>query len=109
MKTQTTRYPLTSYFFIFFLVAGAALLVASLIYTAESGFFSWLRQIAFGILLVGIGEWINHPLQKTVALKDKEKFVFQKILHRKRTPSELGNLIEISGLLLFFSGLAEYF
>jgi len=118
MEKQLSQSSLTNYFFIFLLVSGIILLIISFFTGENNQVFSGIRQISAGALLIGIGEWINHPLQKTTALKDnkgqhgrnkgKERLVFHKILHRKRRPSSLGSLFEISGLLLLFTGLADY-
>ncbi len=99
---------MSHYFFIFLLTAGGVLLFYTFFNGQEEKVFSGLRQIALGIILIGIGEWINHPLQKSVTYKERKDFIFQKIRHRKRSPSVFGNLFEIGGLLLIFTGLADY-
>lgn len=97
-----------SYFFILLLLAGVILLVYSFVIAKEGEYFGGLQQIAIGITLIGLGEWINHPLQKSMAVKDKKNFIFQPIKHRKRRPNGIGNLLEIVGLLMVFTGFAEY-
>ncbi|MDJ0621436.1 MAG: hypothetical protein QNJ17_00640 [Desulfocapsaceae bacterium] len=97
-----------SYFFILLLLAGVVLLIFSFVTAEEGKYFGGLQQIAMGITLIGLGEWINHPLQKSVAVEDKKNFIFQRIKHRKRRPNGIGNLLEIVGLLLVFTGFAEY-
>lgn len=104
-KLQT---PITSYFFILLLITGGGLLIFSFFSAEQDNYFGSFRRIAAGLLLVGIGEWINHPKQKSVQYRDKTNFIFQHVLHRKRNPSSLGNLMEISGLLLIFAGAAGY-
>tara|TARA_Y100001933_G_C18481083_1_gene348353 strand:+ start:96 stop:434 length:339 start_codon:yes stop_codon:yes gene_type:complete len=107
-KNSTLETSFTSYFFIFLLIAGIALLIFSL-YTAEQGrYFGGLQQIAAGMTLIGIGEWINHPLQKSIAYKDRKNFIFKQVYHRKRKPNGVGNICEIIGLILIFTGMAEY-
>lgn len=97
-----------SYFFILLLLAGVLLLVYAFVTAEEGVYFNGLQQIAMGITLIGLGEWINHPLQKSVAVKDKKNFIFQRIKHRKRRPNGIGNILEIIGLLMVFTGFAEY-
>ncbi len=105
---NTTATSISSYFFIFLLLGGGILLIISLV-TAEDGqYFGGLQQIAAGITLIGIGEWINHPLQKALTVKDRQNFIFQRIRHRKRKPNGIGNICEIFGLIMIFTGLAEY-
>ncbi len=109
MTDKTPHSPLTSYFFIILLFIGAGLFVLSFFTENQRDFFSGLQQIALGIFTIGVGEWINHPLQKSLAYRDKKDMIFQKIRHRKRNPSSLGNLLEICGLILIFTGLAGFF
>ena len=107
-KENSSLTSYTSYFFILLLIAGGVLLIFSF-YTAEEGqYFSGLQQIAMGITLIGIGEWINHPLQKSIAYKDRKNFIFHHITHRKRSPNGIGNILEIIGVLMIFTGLAEF-
>ncbi len=108
MAAKKSQTPLTSYFFIFLLAAGGGLMLFSFLWSQTDVLFSGLRQIALGITLIGAGEWINHPLQKSIACKKKNDYVFEKFLHRQRNPSALGNLFEIVGLILVFTGLAAY-
>ena len=107
-KDSTTVTRFSSYFFILLLLGGSILLLYSIITAEEGQYFAGLQQIAAGITLIGIGEWINHPLQKSVAFKDRQNFIFQKIRHRQRKPNGIGNICEIFGLLIIFTGLAEY-
>jgi len=107
-KETTTVTSFWNYFFIFLLLGGGVLLMYSLFTAKEGQYFGGLQQIAAGITLIGIGEWINHPLQKSLRYKDRQNFIFQKIRHRKRKPNGIGNILEIIGLLMIFTGLAEF-
>jgi hypothetical protein len=107
-KDSTTTTSLSSYFFILLLLVGTILLIISCIIAEEGQYFSGLQQIACGITLIGIGEWINHPLQKSVAFKDRQNYIFQRILHRRRKPNGIGNICEIIGLIMIFTGMADY-
>lgn len=97
-----------SYFFILLLLAGVILLIYAFVSAEDGQYFGELQQIAMGITLIGLGEWINHPLQKSVAVKDRTNFIFQRIKHRKRKPNGIGNILEIVGLLMIFTGFAGY-
>jgi hypothetical protein len=109
MAPEETRTSMTHYFFILLLVAGTALLVFSLVKEQANPLFSGLRQVAIGTTLIGLGEWINHPLQKSVTMKGRSDLIFKRIRHRKRNPSALGNLFEIAGLILVFTGMSDLF
>ena len=107
-KNDSVLQNILSYFFVLLLLAGGLLLVYAYS-TAEKGqYFGGLQQIAIGIILIGLGEWVNHPLQKSVAVKDKKNFIFHQIKHRKRKPNGIGNIVEIIGLLMVFTGFAQY-
>lgn len=108
MADNTKNSPVTRYFFIVLLISGIGLFIFSLFTESQNAFFSGLQQISIGFFLIGTGEWINHPLQKSVRYKDKENFIFRRIHHRKRNPSGLGNLLEICGLILIFTGIATF-
>ena len=109
MTDNTPHSHLTSYFFIILLFIGAGLFVLSFFTENQRDFFSGLQQIALGVFSIGVGEWINHPLQKSLAYSDKKDMIFDKIRHRNRNPSSLGNLLAICGLILIFTGLADFF
>jgi len=105
----TTSTRATSYFFILLLVTGILMLVYSFLFGESDGLLGGLREIGLGTLVIGVGEWINHPLQKALVCKSRREFIFQNIRHRQRNPSTLGNLLEIAGLILIFTGLADFF
>lgn len=105
----TTRTRPTSYFFILLLIAGTLMLVYSFVFGESDRLLGGLREIGLGTLLIGIGEWVNHPLQKSLVCENRREFIFQNIRHRQRNPSSLGNLLEIAGLILIFTGLADFF
>jgi uncharacterized membrane protein YczE len=107
-KNSTNVTSFSSYFFIFLLLGGGILLIVSLITAKEGNYFGGLQQIAAGITLIGLGEWINHPLQKSVTFKDRENLITQRIRHRKRKPNGIENILEILGLLMIFTGLAQF-
>ncbi len=99
----------TCYFFIIFIISGSALLAYTLFYGREGELFHFFLFSALGLLFIGIGEWINHPLQKSLAFDEEKPSILKKVRHRKRSPIALGNLLEITGLILIFVGLAYLF
>ena len=57
--------------------------------------------VSVGIILIGIGEWINHPLQTTL-------FYSYKITSRKRINTFSGNLADIIGIGLVILSFARF-
>lgn len=108
MQERSGHSPLTSYFFIFLLFLGGIVFLSSFFLEGQRIFFSSMQQLGLGILGIGIGEWINHPLQKSLSWEETKKTPFRRIYHRRRNPSSLGNLFEIFGLVLLFVGLAGF-
>ena len=98
--------PVTTYFFILLLFAGA-LFIAGSFFMGMEELINWMSQVGTGLLLIGLGEWINHPLQKSLTYEEKGEYTFRRFKHRRRKPSGIGNLLEIGGLLLVFMGVAE--
>ncbi|MFN2352981.1 MAG: hypothetical protein ABR512_00465 [Desulfopila sp.] len=109
MTAPSRRTYRTSYFFIFLLVSGSALFLYSLYQGDWQNYWGELQRIAVGIIVIGIGEWINHPRQESVEYTDDQHSSFHHFYHRKRNPSSLGNLFVIGGLICIFMGLAQYF
>lgn len=108
MSSLSRRKYWTSYFFIFLLISGSALLLYSLYAGDWGNYWGGLQRIAVGIIALGIGEWINHPRQESVQYTDYQHSTFHHFCHRRRNPSSFGNLFEIGGLICIFMGLAEY-
>lgn len=106
MNNSSQKTPITTYFFIILLVVGVLTVAASFIVIGKD-LFNWMQQIGSGLVLIGIGEWINHPEQKGITYEDDQEVTFKHVKHRNRQPSSLGNLLEIVGLLLIFIGLAD--
>ena len=109
MKSDTHQKSLSHYFFVMLLVCGTIVFLLSFFIGNQDITFGELREMGTGILLIGIGEWINHPLQKSFIVEDENITDIKKFKHRKRNPSSLGNLLEIAGLILVFTGLADFF
>ncbi len=107
MDTKQTSTPWTSYLFIVFLLGGCIILVLALFIFPPPTFFGGLRRLGAGLLLIGLGEWINHPRQEAIEPL-KEGTSFQHGQHRRRNPSSLGSLLEIAGIILAISALADY-
>lgn len=64
--------------------------------------------VAIGMLMFGIGEILNHPLQTGLRYSENEHSHLRRFFHRHRNPCTLGNLLVILSLLVFFSGLGGF-
>jgi hypothetical protein len=70
---------------------------------------STLVALAAGLLLVGTGEILNHPLQSETTHADHDPpGALQRHHHRRRNPCSLGNLLFIFGMLLLFITLGHF-
>lgn len=68
-----------------------------------------LVVVAASLLLIGTGEIINHPLQTETLHADQDPpGTLQKRHHRRRNPCSLGNLLFITGMLLFCITLGRF-
>lgn len=68
-----------------------------------------LRAIGFFGLFLGIGEILNHPVQKKLEFKDRENTLSQATLHRSRNPCGLGNTLDVAALVCLFISLSFFF
>ncbi len=97
-------------FFILLIVSGALLALASFstipvdIHQAKG-----LRAIGIFGLFLGIGEILNHPVQKKLELKDQEDTPPLATLHRSRNPCGLGNTLDVLALVCLFISLSYFF
>ena len=64
--------------------------------------------LSAGFATFAVGELLNHPKQKLIT-RETVKNNTSSRYHRTRNPCSLGNLFDISGLLLFFISLSYFF
>lgn len=82
-------------------VLGACVLVLALSVELKNISNNLVQCAALGFILIGIGEWINHPLQT--------KFVPGfKLTSYNRLPSILGTLFDILGLIIIMVGIWKF-
>ncbi len=74
----------------------------------EHDFHRAFIQIGLSFLLFGCGEILNHPLQTGRNFTEKEESQLRCFKHRYRHPCILGNLLDIIGLLIFFTALTTF-
>lgn len=79
---------------------GAAGTVAALAFPFPGVANAHVLLAALGLFFVGIGEWINHPLQTRVGINFT-------ITGYPRRPSSLGTLFDLMGALLLAIGLGK--
>ncbi len=91
------------------LFAGVLSLIWSFVTGPQNLSFNGYRLIASGIVFLGIGEWLNHPRQKALEFTSKDNEELRKKTHYKRNPSSIGNLFEITALLLICVGISKAF
>ncbi len=99
----------TRYFYKFLILCGLVWFILSFFLGPQEAVFSGYRLMATGVIFLGIGEWLNHPLQVSLELPSKASPEARRQKHRKRNPSTLGNLFEIIALLLICVGISKVF
>lgn len=67
-----------------------------------------IRSTGFSLLFIAIGEWLNHPLQKSIRSFDENSETAETLIHRKRNPCSLGNVFDVFGLILIFIALSLF-
>lgn len=80
------------------LVVGAVVLITALTVELKGVENSIVQLIALGTILVGIGEWINHPLQTQIVPPSPRNPTWLKGEGYLRKNSALGLLFVISGV-----------
>lgn len=100
---------ITTHFPRLYILIGSALLTHSLMTGLQDALFNGYRLMALGVLLLGIGEVINHPLQTSRTLEEAEATEAQTTRHRRRNPSSIGNLLLIIAILLLCIGFSKTF
>lgn len=98
------------YWYKVFVVVGAAFLVTSLTIDLVGVDNTIVQLLSFGALLLGIGEWINHPLQ-TAIMPPTAYYApgGAKITSYNRQPCLLGSLFDILGFIIAGIGVYKLF
>ena len=61
-----------------------------------------MRAIGLSFLFLGVGEYLNHPVQKRLTYNDRDDSGPQTTLHRSRNPCGLGNTLDVLALICLF-------
>ncbi len=99
----------TKYFHKLLVIAGFFIFYLSFIFGRQDLLFNGYRILAMGVIFLGVGEWLNHPLQVSLLLVNENSSEVQKKNHHRRNPSTLGNLFEIAALILICIGISKAF
>ncbi len=101
--------PLVLFFILLLMGTGCTLFILSLTTIFSTDQISkGVRVAAAGLLSIGIGELLNHPLQTRRRHPERAEKDFTR-QHRQRNPCLLGNLLDICGLILLFSSISLLF
>lgn len=79
-----------------------------LMYSLLSGsFLTGGGELSIGLLLLGIGEYINNPRVESPPTRVVPQNNIHQYFLRKRNVSSLGNLLDIAGILTIATGIAS--
>lgn len=107
MQPKNSKTPMAFKIALVNLVLGTIGLLNSLL---TSSFTTGGGEFSIGLILLGVGEYINNPQLKsadssTELFSDKTSHFFM----RERNTSSLGNLFNIAGVLMIATGTASLF
>ena len=88
------------------LIAGTLGIVSTLLFTSVT---KGVGEISFGLILLGIGEYINNPRNNVPIPHSKNQTKPAGYFSRRRNVSSIGNLLDIAGLLMISIGGATLF
>ena len=97
---------------LFVLLAGVGILLAALSLTlapADTFVAKGLRALGLSFFLLGFGEYLNHPRQKTLRYNEQDDSGPLVTFHRSRNPCGLGNTLDVVALISFFIALGFFF
>ena len=87
------------YWYHVFVLLGAAGTIASLIFDIKGITNKQALLLSLGCLFIGIGEWINHPIQ-TISVPPRANHPGGILTGHPRNPDLLGSLFDIMGFIL---------
>jgi hypothetical protein len=88
-----------------FVVLGAAGAIASVSFELKGVANAHVLIASLGVLFVGIGEWINHPLQTAILPPNAYLGGGGILSGHPRSPSLLGSLFDLLGFVLLVVGV----
>ena len=90
-------------------VLSALLLVISLTVDLKGVENSIAQLISLGALFLGIGEWVNHPLQTKIMAPNAYTLGGGLITSYNRSPCLLGSLFDIFGFIIICVGVYKLY
>lgn len=90
------------------IASGVITFLAAFLLPLSGHLFMATLLLSAGFATFAVGELLNHPKQKLIT-RETVKNNTNPRYHRTRNPCSLGNLFDISGLLLFFISLSYFF
>jgi len=107
MKTGSITFPVILWLLLAF--CGIVLVAVSFtIFTADIAQAKSIRAIGLSCLFLGVGEYLNHPVQKRLTFNDLDDSGPQTTLHRSRNPCGLGNTLDVLALIGLFIALGLF-
>ena len=97
-------------FFVLLVIGGILLIAFSFTsYPGNIAQAKGFRTLGFLFLFLGVGEILNHPVQKSLAFNDQDGSGPHATLHRSRNPCGLGNTLDVLALICLFISLSLFF
>ena len=97
-------------FFLLLIAAGALMVALSFaLFAADILQAKGLRAIGSFCLLLGLGEYLNHPVQKKQTFDQLHHSTTPTTLHRSRNPCGLGNTFDVLAVICLFLALSYFF
>ena len=109
MNPEKRKPPLAFTISLLSILLGCIGLGASLLITAVP---MGINELAIGCLLLGAGEYLNHPRftqQPAISSAKETTLNLANFLMRRRNVCALGNLLDIAGILMICVGLGSLF
>ena len=104
MDKAPARFELDHWYKVLMLV-GAAGVAGALVFEFHGVDNLHAQLLSLGVFLVGMGEWINHPL-RTAVFQETRYDPIHVVTGHPREPKRLGTLFDLLGALLI--GVAIY-
>lgn len=109
IKINPLQSLVADYWYKAMVVAGVFVLAISLVFEIKGVQNVTVQQLSFGIALIGIGEWINHPLQTRLFLPSVYIPRGGIATSYNRSPCLLGSLFDILGFIVVCIGFHGLF
>ena len=98
-------------FFLFLIATGVLMVALSFVlFGGDILQAKGFRAVGFFCLLLGLGEYLNHPVQKKQTFAQRpDSGPPTTTLHRSRNPCGLGNTLDVLAVICLFLALSYFF